>query len=60
MTDEVITWTPTKLVRFKEAYKKAHEESRDTVNDVFTFEDNVFVLSYAKYLIEYLDTVMPK
>jgi hypothetical protein len=64
MTDQkegyFITWTAEMLVRFKAAYEKAVAESEDIVNDVFMFEDNIYVISYAKYLIQYLDMVVPK
>lgn len=54
----MIQWTPAKLKRFKQAYDEAYESAQDNVNDVFTFEDNIFVLSYAKYLIQYLETAL--
>lgn len=50
--DKVIEWTPAMLKRFKVAYKKACENKQDT----FVFNNNEFVTSYAKYLIEYLET----
>lgn len=52
MTDKVINWTPDMLKRFKRAYTKA----RDDKLEVFIFDDNQYVLSYARYLIEYLDS----
>lgn len=56
--NDMIQWTPAKLKRFKQAYDEAYESAQDNVNDVFTFEDNIFVLSYAKYLIQYLETAL--
>ena len=58
MSDNLIEWTPAKLKHFKKAYDEAYETSQDKVNDVFMFEDDIFVLSYAKYLIEYLELIL--
>lgn len=58
--ENYVTWDAAKRERLRTAYKEAVKESHDSVNDVFTFEDNIYVISYAKYLIEYLDTVIPK
>lgn len=55
-----ISWDRPMLERFRVTYKKAYEDARDPVNEIFYFEDNMFVLSYAKYLIEYLDSELPK
>ena len=44
-----VRWDKAKLERFKEAYKAAGS------NDIFEFEENQFVVGYAKYLIEYLE-----
>ena len=49
---EMIEFTPEKLKRFKKAYNKAVEDN----NDVFTFSNHEFVVGYAKYMIEYLDS----
>jgi len=48
MAENMITWTPNKLKRFKKAYN-AYEE------DTFMFDGNEFVKGYAKCLIEYLE-----
>lgn len=51
MEDVVITWDRSMLERFKQAYENAQKKNAPT----FKFEGNLFVPSYAKYLIEYLD-----
>lgn len=59
MADQPVTieWTAQKLKAFKKKYEKAKTiEAADSTADAFTFEGNVFVVSYAKYLIEYLET----
>lgn len=45
-----INWTPEKLAKFRTAYSDAVAANVD----VFTFDDNEFLVGYAKYLIEYL------
>lgn len=47
-----INWTLPMLKRFKRAYKLAKMKAEDP----FMFDGNEFVISYAKYLIEYLDS----
>ncbi len=67
--DRNIAWDRAKLERFKAAYKTAAlgtsvPSSRlmsigrlsAESNIVFTFEGHEFVLEYAKYLIEYLES----
>ena len=49
----VIEWTRPMLERFKKAHKKCTEKS-------FMFEGHEYVRDYAKYLIEYLETQLPK
>jgi len=49
-----ITWDKAKLARFKLAYA---EHKGDSAN-VFSFEGHQFVVGYAKYLIEYLESVL--
>jgi late competence protein required for DNA uptake (superfamily II DNA/RNA helicase) len=51
---KIINWTPAMLARFKKAYDKAVTEKVDT----FMFDGNEFVVGYAKYLIQYLDSVL--
>jgi hypothetical protein len=47
-----ITWTREMLGRFKKAVAAAPGDK----DAVFTFDGHQFVKSYAKYLIEYLET----
>lgn len=49
----IIKWTPEMLARFKRAYAKALKDK----TGAFDFEDHNFLPDYAKYLIEYLDSV---
>ncbi len=49
---KVMVWTAPMLARFKVAYAKAGEQRRE----VFAFEDHLFDIGYAKYLIEFLET----
>jgi hypothetical protein len=53
--DKVITWNRPKLDRFKDEYKKANASSVET----FVFDGDLFIVSYAKYLIEYLEMKLP-
>lgn len=48
---KMVTFTPESLARFKNRY----EQTVTLNNDTFEFEDNVYVVGYAKYLIEYLE-----
>lgn len=50
---DIIKWTPEMLVRFKRAYAKALKGDIGA----FEFEGHNFLPEYAKYLIEYLDSV---
>lgn len=56
MRNNAILWTPAMLVRFKAAYKI---EEPGGPQHVFRFDGHDYVVSYAKYLIEYLDSVLP-
>lgn len=47
-----INFTKNKLIQFKKEYQKAIENK----NESFIFNGNEFLVSYAKYLIEYLET----
>lgn len=49
--DVSIMWTLPLLKLFKQAYTIATSSGAET----FTFQESEFVVSYAKYLIEYLD-----
>jgi len=48
----MIAWTLPMLEQFKAAYQFAVKYEAD----IFTFDGNEFVVSYAKYLIEYLES----
>lgn len=50
----VITWTRPKLEAFDKTYAQALEVNADK----FKFEGYDFLTSYAKYLRDYLDTVL--
>lgn len=52
----IINWDRPMLERFKKAYDAA----RKAGDTQFEFDGNVFVTDYAKYLIEYLEGVLPK
>ena len=47
-----IVWTESKIQRFEIVYNRAVKEGLDQ----FKFEGNVFVVGYAKYLLEWLKT----
>lgn len=46
-------FTPEKLTAYRAAYQKAVDEGAEE----FMFEDHEWLTSYAKYMIEYLETV---
>jgi len=50
--NKFITFTSQILADFKDAYEFAVDSNQDT----FIFRDDVFVTSYAKYLIQYLES----
>lgn len=52
----VISWTPTKLKRFKAAVANAQHEGRYDLD----FEGYSFVVAYATYLIQHLDNQFSK
>lgn len=56
MTPNIINWDRAMLERFKIAWIKARAAKLDS----FKFDGNEFVTSYATYLIEYLEGVLPK
>jgi hypothetical protein len=60
MPDPIIKWTREKLERFKLAFQQAEQDAERGLTHVFTFEDNEFLVGYAKHLIEYLDAHLPK
>jgi hypothetical protein len=49
---KVIKWTRPMLARFKVAYQHAAGAGKTQ----FEFDGNLFVVGYAKYLIEFLET----
>lgn len=51
----MIEWTRPKLREFKRAFEEARDAQRDPTDDTFEFDGHLFVLGYAKYLIEYLE-----
>ena len=55
MSQNEIHWTAAKFKRFKAALEMARKLSANG-NDVFLFEGNEFVIAYAKYLVEYIDS----
>ena len=50
-----INFDPDKLAEFKKALSGAIAEKKE----VFVFEEHEFLVSYARYLVEYLDTKVP-
>ncbi len=48
-----IEWDQAKLARFRRAYKALEGYG---VNFIFKFDGQEYVVGYAKYLIEYLDS----
>jgi hypothetical protein len=50
---KMIMWTPERLEKLRAAYNRAAKKERLE----FTFGGGQYVVSYAKYLIEYLDGV---
>lgn len=55
--NHLVNWDRQKLERFKKAYDdtKGFEPAY-----VFKFDDHDYVKSYAKYLIEYLETQLSR
>ena len=54
-TQGVIVWTRPMFESFKHAYDDAIE-TRTRLDDTFEFDGYTFVVGYAKYLIEYLES----
>ena len=50
-TGKMVSFTPESLVRFKNRY----QQTVTLKNEQFDFEGDVYVVGYAKYLIEYLE-----
>jgi len=51
---DTIKFTPEKVISLKKEYKKAVDSNQET----FMFDGKELVVGYAKYLIEYLDSVL--
>ena len=49
---EMISFTEADLAEFKSAYNTAVKDNQDS----FIFENHEYVVGYAKYLIEYLNS----
>ena len=43
-----------------EAFKKKYEEAKAKKKDTFMFEGTIIDIGYAKYALEYLETITPK
>lgn len=59
-TQKVINWNRPMLKRFKKAFETAEQIQKSGGSDTFIFNGNEFVVGYAKYLIQYLEKVLPK
>jgi hypothetical protein len=55
-TGKQVSWTLPKLKKFKAAWKAADDAEQES----FTFDENEYLVTYARYLIEYLDNVFGK
>lgn len=51
----MVSWNRPMLERMKKRYSKAVERGEE----VFRFDGHEYVRDYAKYLIEYLESVLP-
>jgi hypothetical protein len=51
-----MVWDRAKLERFRKARQRAQDEG----SEVFTFEGADFLVTYAAYLIEYLERALPR
>jgi len=51
-----IEWTPEKLANLRKVYDYNVKHGKES----FVFEGNEYLVAYAKYLIEYLQTRFPK
>ena len=49
--DQTITWDAEKLAAFKDEWQKAHDNEQEQ----FEFEGHQILVSYGRYLIEYLE-----
>ncbi len=48
-----VTWTKSKFEEFKVVWQKAHDQEVES----FIFEGNEYLVTYGRYLIEYLEYV---
>jgi hypothetical protein len=48
-----VSWTAEKRDKFKAAWKAANDAEQES----FTFDENEYLVTYGRYLIEYLDNV---
>lgn len=53
-TGTTVSWTPAKLEKFKVAWKAADDAEKES----FTFDGNEYLVTYGRYLIEYLEYVL--
>jgi hypothetical protein len=53
-TGTTVSWTSAKLGKFKAAWKAADDAEQES----FTFDENEYLVTYGRYLIEYLDYVL--
>jgi hypothetical protein len=54
-----INWTPTRIAKLRKAYREAVRAEREefTLKDVDEFGDVRLMTLYAKYLLEYIDSL---
>jgi len=52
--DKTITINPTTYKKLKKAYSKAVAEKKTQ----FTYEGNELLVAYAKYLLQYMESVL--
>ena len=52
-TGKQVSWTPEKLEEFKTVWEAADDLERES----FTFDGNEYLVTYGRYLIEYLEYV---
>lgn len=51
---KLVEFTPEKRDRLKHAYERAVKRG----DDKFTFDGDVYLVSYAKYVLEYLNNML--
>ncbi len=50
---KTVSWTAEKRDKFKAAWKAADDAEKES----FTFDENEYLVTYGRYLVEYLDNV---